>query len=134
MLSKMRTKPRQKIGKDRRRDIMLCALVYSKKGRDVISQIKAKIEEKYQERASEFSPPFEFKDLEDLGEYVSPLDQIEREVGGFCIVSVAGASSEWFRDILRDAVKELEEEGVVGIVGEEHRPIFEIFEARRTIV
>jgi len=131
---RIRAKLGQKIRKDRRRDIMLCALVYSKKGSDIISQLKAKIEEKYQERAGKFSPPLVFRDLGDLGEFYDSLEQMEREVGGFCIVSVTGANPEWFSDILRDAVRELREEGVAGIVREEDRPIFEIFEERRTMI
>ena len=108
-------------------DIMLCIIADSKKGRNVVSLLKDRIKQKYYERASKFSPPLEFRDLGDIGDYRDSLTLEERERHGFCIVSNTGANEEWFEEIVREAVGELEKEGIAGITGAHYRPVIEIF-------
>lgn len=109
-------------------DIMLCVIVDTEKGKNILSLLKDKIRSKYAENAGKFSAPLEFRDLDGLGEYGDPLTFKQRERQGVCIISDVGANPEWFEDLTREAVEELEKEGIAGLGGATfYRPVFSVF-------
>jgi len=109
-------------------DIMLCLVIDSTVEADVTPIITKQIKKEYLERSSVYSPPLEIIDLGWIGKYDSTLAPHGRDRRAICIISDVRANHEWFEDIVKDAISELEKEGIVDITGVRERPIIEVFE------
>ena len=100
-----------------RTDIMLCVIADFVKGKEYVDSLKSKIKENYYKRRGKYSPPLEIKDLGVIGNYTDSLTGSEKEQFGFCIISKVGANEEWFEDIVKDAIRELENRRIAYLGG-----------------